>query len=478
MSKLIIANGVVITVDPDRRIIDDGAVVIEADRIIDVGTSSDILSRHQATEIIDAHRKAVLPGLIDVHAHAGHGLIKTMGGNDFDAWDKVCEIAYTIASDEDFWFTEAQLVAVERLRFGVTTGVSLLGGGDSIMRTDDPVYAHAHCQGVSEVGTRSIVAVGPTRPPHPRTYARWVGDKQSTYAVDYLQQLKSCQQTITQWHNTHNQRLNIALLTPVLRDEHAQILSAADFATAQQQTREVYQLARDLNLLFTQDGHTTNSVAFADSLGILGPNTLLSHVTDITEDEQRLLADTGTRVAHNPSAFASISGRCPVPELLDLGVTVALGSDATAPDRSCDMFRHMQQCMHYHRRHFRDEGILPPGKTLEMATIDAAHAVGLGDQVGSIEVGKKADIILLDLARPHMAPLQMPAYRVVCFANGNDVETVIVDGKVLMRDRKVLSVNESQVIDCAQEAVVKLIERGQLESALKMPDNFWKASRY
>ena len=346
------------------------------------------------------------------------------------------------------------------------------------MRTDDPAYADAHCQGVAEVGTRSIVAVGPTRPPHPRTYARWPDGKQSRYSVDYPQQLKSCQQTITQWHNTHNQRFNIALLTPVLRDEHAQLLSAADFAAAQQQTREVYRLACDLKLLFTQDGHTTNSVAFANSLGILGPNTLLSHVTDITEDEQTLLADTGTRVAHNPSAFASISGRCPVPELLDLGVTVALGSDATAPDRSCDMFRHMQQCMHYHRRHFRDEGILPPGKVLEMVTIDAAHAVGLGDQVGSIEIGKKADIILVDLARPHMAPFQMPAYRVACFANGNDVETVIVDGKVLMRGRKVLSVQENHVIDSAQEAVVKLIERGQLETALKMPENFWKSSRY
>ena len=104
MADLIIANGVVITVCPDRKIIDDGAVVIDADRIIDVGTTDDILSRHQATEIIDARRKAVLPGLIDAHAHAGHALIKTMGGNDFDAWDKICEVAYTIASDESFWF--------------------------------------------------------------------------------------------------------------------------------------------------------------------------------------------------------------------------------------------------------------------------------------------------------------------------------------------------------------------------------------
>lgn len=478
MADLIVAHGVVITVDPDRRVIDDGAVVIEADRIIDVGPSDDILARHQASEIIDATRKAILPGLIDAHAHAGHAMIRTMGGDDLGAWEKACEIAYTVASDKDFWFAEGQLVGVERLRFGVTTSLSLLGGGDTIMRTDDPVYADAHCQAIEQVGTRSVVAIGPTRPPHPRDYARWVGDEQKTYPVSYADQMASCTETIENWHGSHNQRLNIALLTPALRVEHANDLAPADFELAQAQTREVHELSRKLGLLFTQDGHTAGSVAFADTLGILGPDTLLSHATDLTEDEKALLADSGTRIAHNPSSNASVEGRCPVPELIDLGVTVALGSDATAPDRSCDMFRHMQQTMHYHRRHFRDTNILPPGKVLEMATIDAAHAVGLGDQVGSLEIGKKADVILVDLARPHLAPFQMPVYRVICFANGNDVETVIVDGKILMRGRKVLSVDESEVVDRAQDAAVRFIERANLGHLLALPTNFWNASRY
>ena len=123
-----------------------------------------------------------MPGLIDGHAHAGHGLIKTMGGGRSDLWYEACEQAYTVGSTPDFWHAEAQLAALERLRFGVTTGVSLLGGGDSIMRTDEPVYGDAHCEGVRGVGTRSVVAIGPTRPPHPRTYARWDGGtKQSNF---------------------------------------------------------------------------------------------------------------------------------------------------------------------------------------------------------------------------------------------------------------------------------------------------------
>jgi 5-methylthioadenosine/S-adenosylhomocysteine deaminase len=478
MADLIIAHGTVITVDPERRIIDDGAVVIEGERIVDIGFSEDILKRHQAREILNASRKAVLPGFIDAHAHAGHGLIKTMGGDNLDDWEKACETAYTIASDEEFWFAEARLAALERLRFGVTTGVSLLGGGDTIMRTDDPLYADAHCRGVLDVGTRSVVAVGPTRPPHPRTYARWKQGKPESYPVSFEDQLETCQKIIKKWHQAFDQRINIALLTPALRDEHAQNLSPSDFQLAQAQTRDVHALSQTLGLLFTQDGHTTNSVSFANQLGILGPDTLLSHATDITDEEQNLIAATATKIAHNPSSNASVSGRCPVPELLDLGVTVALGSDATAPDRSADMFRHMQQAMHYHRRHFRDSSVLPPGKVLEMITIDGAHAVGLGGETGSLETGKLADIILVDLTRPHMVPIQMPAYRVTCFANGNDVETVIVGGKILMQGRKVLSVNEDNVIESAERAATLLIKRGHFQSLLTMPANFWKASRY
>mgnify|MGYP001821612572 CR=1 FL=1 len=113
-----------------------------------------------------------------------------------------------------------------------------------------------------------------------------------------------------------------------------------------------------------------------------------------------------------------------------------------------------------------------------MATIDAARAIGLGDEIGSLETGKKADIILVDLARPHMAPFHMPAYRVACFANGNDVSTVIVDGKVLMRDRKVLSIDETKAIEAAHREAELLFDRLDIRHMLAMPPNFWKATRY
>jgi cytosine/adenosine deaminase-related metal-dependent hydrolase len=355
--------------------------------------------------------------------------------------------------------------------------MSLLGGGDSVMRTDEPAYGDAHCAGAAAVGGRSVVAIGPTRPPFPRTYARWNGEARRDYPVSERQQIETCRTLIERWHGAAEGRIAIALLTPTLREEHRASMDAATYREAVRQAQEVHALARERGLVFTQDGHGTGSVAMAHEMGLLGPLTLLSHATDLTDEEIRICGGTGTCIAHNPSAIASILGRCPVPELLEAGVTVCLGSDATAPDRSGDMFRHMQQCMHYHRRHFRDPSWLPPGKVLEMCTIDAAKALGREREIGSLEPGKKADVILVDLRRPHLYPANMPEFRVTYFANGNDVDTVVVDGRLVLENRKAVLVDEDAILDRAQAECELLIERLGLRDLLKTPDTFWSHVR-
>jgi cytosine/adenosine deaminase-related metal-dependent hydrolase len=167
-----------------------------------------------------------------------------------------------------------------------------------------------------------------------------------------------------------------------------------------------------------------------------------------------------------------------VPELLDAGVIVMLGSDGTAPDRSYDMFRHMSLCMHYHRRHFQDTSYLPPGKVLEMATIDAAQALGRDSEIGSLEPGKRADLILVDMFKPHLYPLNMPVYRIAYFVNGADVDTVVVDGKVLMEGRKVLTMNEADVLEFAQRETEAMLDRTGFRHLTELPPKFWGHSRY
>jgi 5-methylthioadenosine/S-adenosylhomocysteine deaminase len=474
---LLIAGGTLITMDPERHVIEDGAVAISGDRIEAVGPNGVIQAKYRAKRLIDAKRKVVMPGLIDGHAHAGHGLVKSLGMDKTGEWDRACELIYSGGSTDEFWRAEALLAALERLKFGVTCGVTYFGGGDSVMRTDHPRFGDQHLQAVQEVGIREFLAVGPRRPPFPRKYVQWNGEERREVMVSFDEQLETCETLIKRWHGKADGKINIGIMFPTHHPERKK-LSQAEQAELIRQARATRELSRKYGLLFTQDGHSRGSVKFAhETLGILGPDALLSHSTELTAEEIQICKETNTRIVHNPSAIASMTGRCPVTELLDAGVTVMLGSDGVAPDRSYDMFRHMFQAMRYHRFHFRDPSYLPAGKVLEMVTIDAARALGLERELGSLEAGKKADVILIDMFKPHLYPLNMPVYRVAYFANGNDVDTVIVNGQILMEGRKVKTVDEASVLELAQKASEDALRRTGLESLLEIPDRFWGVSK-
>ncbi|MFQ3622228.1 MAG: amidohydrolase family protein [Acetobacteraceae bacterium] len=459
-ATVLLRGGTVVTMDAERRVIADGSVAIAGDRIVAVGRREELDRAWRATTVIDASGCAVLPGLIDGHAHAGHGLVKTMGGGDSEAWSEACRLIYTSASPPAFWRAEAQLAALERLRNGVTLGVSLLGGGDSVMRTDDPAHGAAHCDGVAEVGIRAIVAVGPTRPPHPWSYVTWDGGESRIHAVGFERQVETIAALIAMWHGGADGRIAIATLMPVHRGETDDPETIREI---DRQGRIVRELGRRHGCLFHQDGHRSGSVAMADALfGLCGPDAFFSHCTDLTEEDIATLARTGTSVVHNSSAIAQVRGHCPVPRLIEEGVTVMIGSDGTAPDRGTDLFRHMVMCARVHQRAARDERLMPPGKLLEMVTIDAARGLGLGDTLGSLEPGKKADVITVDLATPHAYPPNMPVHRLVWFARGSDVRDVIVDGRVLMRDRAVPHLDEGAILAEAAEETEAMLARSGL----------------
>ncbi len=468
---LLITGGTVITMDEGRRVIPDGAVAISGDSIVAVGSAAEL--PRDAAQVIDARGMAVLPGLIDGHAHAGHGLVKTLGGGNSAAWGEACRVIYTLASPPSFWRAEARLAALERLMFGVTTGLSLLGGGDSVMRADTPAHGAAHCEGVAEVGIRGIMAVGPTRPPFPRPYADAEGRERP---VHFEQQLETIGQLIETWHGADSGRLAVSTLMPVYRDS---VHDPALVAEIERQGRVVQDLGRRHGTLFHQDGHRSGSIAMAGRMfGLLGPDALMSHSTDLTEADIDACVESGTRIVHNPSAIASVRGYCPVPTLLDRGVLVMLGSDGTAPDRSTDMFRHMFQCMRLHQREHRDERLMPPGKLLEMVTIDAARALHMEDRVGSLEPGKRADVITVDLRKPHLAPANMPVWRVVCFANGQDVDSVVVDGRVLMRGRRVPHLDLAEVLAAAEAETRAMLDRTGFAGLLAEPPTLWGRARH
>lgn len=433
---LLIRCATIVTVDPERRVIEAGWIAVDGDRIAAIGSAEP----PAAKRVIERPGLIALPGLIDAHSHSGHGLVRAAGDGDGDLWFSICEEIYAGVATPSFWRAEARLAQMERLMGGVTTAVSLLGGGADVMRTDTPEAGDAHCAATVESGLRTFVAVGPGRLPFPKLFGP---DRQP---VSFEQQMEVCADLIARHDDLVKLRTGVALILPVYSQAHMQ----GHGPEIRQMSTAMRALQDDTGALFTQDGHRSGTIALARDLGLLSPRAALGHSVDLTPDDFDALRETGATIIHNPSAIMSIIGRCPVPELLEAGVTVCLGSDAGAPDRGFDMFRHMAQAMHYHRRHFRDPAVLPDGKALELCTIDAARALGLADQIGSLEVGKKADIILLDGRKPHLWPPVMALNRITHFANAADVDTVLVDGRVIMEERRIPHLDPGEILADAQ----------------------------
>ena len=475
-ADILITDGTVITMDRDRRVLDDGAIAIVGNRIAAVGTTAELRARFHASQVIDARRKVVMPGLIDGHGHAGHELLKTLAA-DSDNWDEIVERIYAHGSTPDFWQADAMLAGLERLKFGVTTSVNFFGGGDNVYRVDDPKYGDAYLGAVRTVGLRWILGVGPRRGPYPSSFTEWSGEGHRDLQVPFERQIEVTETLIRKWNGLADGRLKMAVVFPTISpDEH---LAGEALDEVKREARIARDLSKRYRVLFLQDGHTRGTVKYAnDVLGLLGPDVILSHATNLTDEEIRLVASTGTRISHNPSSVFSMNGRCPVTELIDAGAIVMLGSDGVAPDRSFDMFRHMFQATRYHRFYFHDAKVLPAGKVLEMTTIDAAKALGMEKEIGSLEPGKKADIILVDWFKPHLVPMNMPVYRVVYYASGGDVATVIVDGRVLMRDRHVLTVDEERVLNAAERESELAVRRAGLpDDPTALPEGFWGTTR-
>lgn len=471
MTDILIRHATALTVDSGRRVIEDAAIAIREDRIVAIGRDSDLAEMADgAAQVIDATGMAAIPGLIDCHSHAGHGLVRAMGAGNVTEWFGACESIYAKGSDVDFWRAEARLSLLERLMGGVTTCVTLLGGGADIYRTDDPAFGDAHCAATRDSGLRTILAVGPGRPPYPRIYRDTNGVETE---VTFKHQLDVCGDLIERHNDVLGKRTGICLIMPVYGRPDRDPVTKAN---ARAMSDAVMDLRAQHDVLFTQDGHRDGTIAYAKELGVLGDFALLSHSVDLTEDDITALKETGAAVAHNPSAIMSILGRCPAPELIDQGICVALGSDAAAPDRGYDMFRHMAQCMHYHRRHFADPSVMPPGKVLEMATIDAARALGLEADLGSLEEGKKADVVLVDMRKPHMTPPGMPLHALTHFANAADVDSVIVDGRIVMRGRKSQTIEPATVIAEATDAAARAVEFNNLGSLREEPITLWRRS--
>ena len=468
MSKLLLTHGNIVTVDADRRIIEDGAIAIVDDRIAAVGSTPDLERDYPDAQVIDCSGRAIIPGLIDAHGHAGHSLVKTLGADTPSLWMRVVTPMYFHYTTPEFWLADGYLSALDRLSVGVTTGVSVVG---SAPRSDDPAFAINHTKGYAEAGLRGIVCTGTAGLPWPHPVTRWIDGKPQRFMVEFEEMLAGAEAVIETVHGTCDGRIQtfitpftiIASIDPSnpTTPDRATTLGAVD----RLQGRRVKEIASKHGVRIHSDafaGHVR--LAWQDpETAILGPNVHLQHCIGLSLEEVDILAETGTHMTHSPG------GEAPVIEMLNRGVNVAITTDGTAPHATFDLLQaaRMAKQAHQWRRH--DGYLLPPGKLLEMITIDAAKALGMDAEIGSLEVGKKADVSIVNLRKPHLVPNWMVVHRLIEQATGQDVETVIVDGKILMRDRKILSLDPEAIMANAEAEARAVVKRAGLENHLTDP---------
>lgn len=209
-----------------------------------------------------------------------------------------------------------------------------------------------------------------------------------------------------------------------------------------------------------KDRHGLTPVELLESIGFLGPDVLAAHCIHLSNRERQLMAKHDVKVAYNPVANMKVALGIPkMKELMELGVTVGIGTDGPASNNTLDMLESMKFASLLQKVHYMDPTILPAQQTLEMVTINGAKALGLEETVGTLEKGKKADITLIDFRSPHLAPMHDPYANIVYSAHGSDVETVIVNGEILMEGRRVKTLDEEEVIQKAQLTALDLLAR-------------------
>ncbi len=491
-ASLIIENGTVITMDNNNRILTNGVVVIKGNTIIDVGNHDAIRSKYTSEQIIDATNKVVMPGLVDTYGHAGHGMIKGIH-HPKHGWPT--GTFYFNSTTEDWWHAEGMLSAVERLRFGVTTGLTVVGATPAPM--DSTVFASSQAQSAGKVGVRSVIAVGPPDPlishlPDPWCGTFWQNNKPVKKNFSFRDAIENTIKIIQDWNHSLDERIQVALHYPYLFGRQAAHPRIPFVYNPEEHVPIMIEKADEIKSLADQYQVLLHSHAFAGSVSFalkhygkervdrfLGGKVAFAHCNGLAEEEIETLGSHAAGICVVPFTHENILyGPCPVIELLKQGANVSISTDGTAPYCSYDLFKDIPRAIWAQWMRFKDQSVFPPGKALRMVTIDAAKVLGMEHLIGSLEPGKRADIILIDFNRPHLVPGELIPRMLVFYTNGNDVETVIVNGKIVMQDRQVLSVDEKEVIQSAREEAQKAFERQDISSYLEMDQDFWMNWKY
>lgn len=440
----VVKGGTVVTMGPEE-VIRDGVVVVEGDRIVEVGKRR-LRRRYPGYEKIHAEGRVVIPGLVNTHQHAAMSLLRGYA-DDFPLQEWL---------EKWIWPLERHMKGRDIYVGALLTAVeSIMGGTTTVNTMYHYVEGGSEAQAFAEAGLRGVVGHvcfswrkeedrkalrALARDWHDRANGliRVSVDPHAPYTVDpeYMEELRDIAQELNEEHGSPD--------SPIMRHMHL-----AETVDEPEKVKQAFNVSFEGGV-----------VEYLDTLGVLGEDLIAAHCVALTPKDIKILKERGVKVAHNPvSNLKLASGVSPVPSLLKAGVTVALGTDSSCSNNSADIFEVMKLAALLHKGFHGDPTLLSAERVLRMATVEGAKALLWDRQIGSIEVGKKADLLIVDFKKPHLRPLFNEVSHLVYAAKASDVDTVLINGNIVMEDREVKTVDVCKVLDMAEETKEGLLDR-------------------
>ena len=421
-ATLIITGGTVVTMDASFRVIENGAVAVRGERIVGVGPAADISRRFHSARVINASGRVVMPGLINTHTHVPMVLFRGIA-DDMVLMEWLQKYIFPAEAknvDEKFVRAGTRLGCLEMIRGGTTTYVDMYYFEDAI--ADET--ARAGMRGV--LGETLIDFPAPDNKTWDAGLAsverfakHWKGHPLITPAIAPHAPYTVSTEHLTQ-ANSLSQRLGIPLIIHVAED-------SAEVKTIQEK-------------------YGSSSVAYLDRIGLLSERVIAAHLVWPTEADIMTLARRKTGAAHCPQSNMKLAaGVAPVPQMLRAGVAVGLGTDGAASNNDLNMWEEIDTAAKLHKLISKDPTAINARQALEMATIGGARAIHKDGEIGSIEVGKRADVIMVGMNAIHQTPLYNVYSQLVYSTKGSDVESVVINGRVVMENKRLITLNEAIV---------------------------------